>query len=199
MGWLEGLDAVRREFPHRYELPIGTRGVALWFRDRPVSVDPPEVLTKDGSPILHATVMLGGRPRHLWLMHPPSPLTPRGRSYGNFDLAALATRVGLTGGSRLVIGDMNRTAGSPYFRDFLNETGLRDSRLGFGRQPSWPVWLPYRITIDHAFLSPDLAVVDRRLGPDIGSDHRPFILDVAPAAGLVAATNSAAQPSQSSP
>lgn len=198
-SWLEGLDAVRREFPHRLELPIGTRGLSLWFRHPPISVDPPEVLTTDANPVLHAVVILAGRPRHIWLMHPPNPLTPRGRAHSNAELAALATRIGLIGGSRLVVGDMNRTDGSPYFRDFVRESGLRDSRLGFGRQPSWPVWSPYRIAIDHAFLSSDLAVVDRRLGPDIGSDHRPLILDVAPAAGPVAATNSAAQPSQSSP
>jgi endonuclease/exonuclease/phosphatase family metal-dependent hydrolase len=55
---------------------------------------------------------------------------------------------------------------------------------GFGREGSWPSWLPspLRIAIDHAFVSNDLAVVARRLGPKIGSDHLRLIFELAPAA-----------------
>ena len=76
---------------------------------------------------------------------------------------------------------MNSTDGSAHFRDFIAVTGLRDSRHGFGRQGSWPVNSPYRIAIDHLFLSDDLSVVDRRLGPSIHSDHFPLIVDIAAA------------------
>src|SRR5262249_6462450 len=116
-------------------------------------------------------------------------------------LAALGERARDAGGSRIIIGDLNSTDGSAHFRDLLRVSGLRDSRLGFGRQPSWPTMGFYRIAIDHALVSDDLAVVDRRPGPNVGSDHFPLILDLAPAApppagAASAETSPAAEPYQ---
>jgi endonuclease/exonuclease/phosphatase (EEP) superfamily protein YafD len=189
--WVAGLAAIRAEYPHRVEAPTGTTGLALWFRERPEVIDPPARSLPGGSPYLHAEFVFAGRRRHLWLVHPYMPLSRRDLP----ELPALAALPARTSGSRIVIGDMNTTEGSPHFGDFLRASGLRDSRLGFGRQPSWPTDWPYRIAIDHAFVSDELAVVVRRLGPEFGSDHFPLILDLAPAAGRLDATN---PPSQSS-
>jgi endonuclease/exonuclease/phosphatase (EEP) superfamily protein YafD len=186
-GLLKALEPLRREFPYRTELPTGGRGFALWFRLPPRSMDAPEVLVDGGNAVVHATVTLGGVVRHLWLVHIPNPIGRR-RGSSNPDLSAIAERIRHTPGSHVVFGDFNRTDGSPFLRDFLRATRLRDSRLGFGRQPSWPVWSWYRIAIDHAFLSQDLAVAERRLGPPIGSDHLPLVLEVAPVSGASAAT-----------
>jgi endonuclease/exonuclease/phosphatase (EEP) superfamily protein YafD len=186
----------RSEYPHAIEVGFGTRGMALWFRRRPLAIEPPMVLVPDGNPVLRATIDFAGSGRQLWLVHPPNPIHPQGRRFGGQELRELTRRLAATPGPKVVAGDMNRTDGSPRFGDFLAATGLRDSRLGFGRQASWPAWSPYRIAIDHAFVTPDLAVVDRRLGPNIGSDHFPVLLDVAPAAS--SATNAATQGSQSS-
>jgi endonuclease/exonuclease/phosphatase (EEP) superfamily protein YafD len=185
--WVAGLASIRGEFPYRAELPIGARGMALWFRDRPEVIDPPAGPLPGGSPFLHAEFAFAGRVRHLWLVHPLMPLYRKGLA----ELPALAAIIGRTQGSRIVIGDMNTTEGSPLFSDFVRATGLRDSRLGFGRQPSWPSDWPYRITLEHAFVSDDLAVAARRLGPSIGSDHFPLIIDLAPASGTLEATNPA--------
>ena len=151
-------------------------------------------LSADGNPVIHATFEFAGKDRQLWLVHPRSPLN-RGRwKAGNPELDALALAVSKSGGSQIVMGDMNSTDGSRHFRDVLQVSGLRDSRLGFGRQPSWPTDMPYRIAIDHAFVSDDLAVVNRKLGHSVGSDHFPLIVDLAPAVE----TNSATQPDQNS-
>jgi endonuclease/exonuclease/phosphatase (EEP) superfamily protein YafD len=190
-AWREGLAAVRDEYPYRIEYPAGPSGLALWFRKPPLSIDPPERLVPGRNPLIHAMFEFAGGVRHLWLIHPTSPIKFRTWVAGNPEVDALAARVRATGGSRIVVGDMNTTDGSAHFRDFLDVTGLRDSRLGFGRQGSWPTDMPYRIAIDHAFLSNDLAVVDRRLGFSVGSDHFPLIVDVAPAEATKAATQSA--------
>jgi endonuclease/exonuclease/phosphatase (EEP) superfamily protein YafD len=144
--------------------------------------------------VIHATFDFAGRARHLWVVHPSSPMFSERRKAGNPELNAIAGRVREAGGSRVVIGDMNSTDGSAHFRDFLRVSGLRDSRRGFGRHGSWPSDWPYRISIDHAFLSDDLAVVDRRLGFLSGSDHLALIVDLAPAA----ATNDSTQAAHAS-
>ena len=93
------------------------------------------------------------------------------------------------------MGDMNCTDHSSHFSDFLRATGLHDSRVGFGRQASWPTMFPYyRIAIDHLFLDDDLAVVNRRLGPMVGSDHFPILIELAPAS-----KNAMTHASQSAP
>jgi endonuclease/exonuclease/phosphatase (EEP) superfamily protein YafD len=178
-GWIEGLATVRAQFPYRVEAPTGADGIALWFRDRPFTTEPPRRPSPVGWPFLYATFDFAGLKRELWLIHASSPFHRQEAR----ELPALAREIGSSGPSRIVVGDMNSSEGSALFGDFLAATGLRDSRLGFGRQESWPVWSWVRIAIDQAFVSDDLAVVDRRLGPDIGSDHFPMVLDLAPAAG----------------
>jgi len=56
---------------------------------------------------------------------------------------------------------------------------LKDSSLGWGIQPTWPaMFLPLRIPIDHCLVSPDLKIVRRKIGRDIGSDHLPLLVDL---------------------
>lgn len=181
--WLVDLSALRRAYPYGTSAPDDARGLVLWSRHPFTSSDGPTRPTANGWPYLQARLRFAGQDLDLWLVHPASPL--RRRHYerrGYPELRAIAERVGREAGPRLVIGDLNTTDGSPYFAEFLRVSGLRDSRLGFGLQPSWPTWSPYRLAIDHALPSRELAVVERRLGPTIGSDHRPLILELAPAA-----------------
>jgi endonuclease/exonuclease/phosphatase (EEP) superfamily protein YafD len=191
--WERGLDSLRRDYPYRADLPIGTSGIALWSR-RPLKGWRFERPYPGGGYCLWADAELGGRPVRIWVVHPLSPIHRVGQA-GFPDLIALGRRIGRDGGSRVVVGDLNTTDGSPLFGDFLAATGLRDGRLGFGPQPSWPTWSPFRITIDHSFVSGDLAVVSRKLGPDIGSDHLPFLLELAPAAASRTESASASQSS----
>src|SRR5262249_40324851 len=142
-AWVAGLAAIRAEYPYRIEAPLGTQGLALWFRARPAVLDPLAWPAPCAAPFLHAEFVFARRPGHLWLAHPTMPLPRKDCP----DLPALAARIGRTQGSRIAIGDLNTTEGSPRFADFLATSGLRDSRLGFGRQPSWPAKVPYRIAL----------------------------------------------------
>ncbi len=179
-GWLEKVGEIRSRYPYRYEYPDGSRGLSLWFRTPPLSVEPPARLVPSANPTLRASFLFAGRPRNLWLVHARTPFDRDQEGATGGELHAIGSAIQQSGGSTILLGDLNCTDGSPYFGDLLRESGLRDSRIGFGRQPSWPTWSPYRLSIDHAFVSQDLSVVDRRLGPDIGSDHFPLILDLAP-------------------
>ena len=82
--------------------------------------------------------------------------------------------------SRLILlGDLNVTHWSPYFKEFKKKAGLLDSAIGFGVQPTWPVnGYGLRIPVDHCLVSPGFRVVSRTLGPNIGSDHFPLIVDL---------------------
>lgn len=74
---------------------------------------------------------------------------------------------------------MNVTPWSPVFSDLLREGGLLNTSQGHGLFGSWPAWLPAgRIPIDHCLVTPDWQVDSKRLGPDIGSDHLPVMVDL---------------------
>lgn len=79
----------------------------------------------------------------------------------------------------IIAGDFNTTPYSPIFKKFINITGLKDSREGFGWQPSWPTFFPpLWIPIDHVLVSPDIKVHKRKTGSYIGSDHYPVIAEL---------------------
>ncbi len=76
----------------------------------------------------------------------------------------------------------------------VNETGLRNARLGKGILPTrtkkiksfkippalfWLISIP----IDHCLISQEFTVTGIRRGPDVGADHLPLITDLAIAAG----------------
>lgn len=79
----------------------------------------------------------------------------------------------------MLLGDLNTTPWGHAFRWLVTESELRDTSCGVGFQWSWPAsfWPPV-IPIDHALVSEDVRVLDRRMGPSIGSDHLPLVLDI---------------------
>jgi endonuclease/exonuclease/phosphatase (EEP) superfamily protein YafD len=93
-------------------------------------------------------------------------------------LAAIAAAARSKNGPLVLAGDLNVTSWSAAFDLLTDRTRLVDSRAGFGVQPSWPKWFgPGRIPIDHCLVTPEIAVRDRFVGPDLGSDHFPIVVD----------------------
>lgn len=91
---------------------------------------------------------------------------------------AAGVRAAITHPRSLVIGDFNATPWSPVMID-VGRGRLRRARCGAPWAVTWGGNLPFhRLVIDHALVTRRLAIADCRLGPDIGSDHRPLIVDV---------------------
>lgn len=80
-------------------------------------------------------------------------------------------------GPTLLVGDLNVTRFSPQFRSLLRDSGLKDSAAGYGYRATWYVGRLIGIPIDHVLYTDALSVVERRIGPDVGSDHRAVIVD----------------------
>ena len=137
-----------------------------------------EIIGKAGLPSVIARFDIDGQRLNLIGTHPYSPTSGVRAEYRNQQLAELAKFVSDQEGSTVLLGDLNTTPWSPFFKDFLSSSGLRDSREGFGLQPTWPVrFLPARVPIDHCLVSSNVVVHDREIGPDIGSDHYPVVVD----------------------
>ncbi len=83
------------------------------------------------------------------------------------------------------MGDFNATPWSYPFRRLVGETDLTNSQRGFGLDASFPAdnSVLIRVPIDHLLHNDGLVVIDRRLGPPLGSDHFPLVVDLAVVAG----------------
>lgn len=131
-----------------------------------------------GPPSLVTTLHVGGQAFTLIGTHPWPPVSAELAQGRNQQLQALTAQVRHSPPPVLVLGDLNLSPWSPWFTRLLSEAGLHDSRRGRGLQPSWPAgWPPLWIPIDHALFSTGIQIRQRVIGPDIGSDHYPVIVD----------------------
>lgn len=81
-------------------------------------------------------------------------------------------------GPVVLMGDFNSTPWSSGYRHFATNSRLLDTSHGVVFGATWSVNSPQRLLIDHGFISPGIALLDRTVGADLGSDHRPLILDL---------------------
>ena len=127
-----------------------------------------------------ATLDIDGDTLHLAGTHPTIPLGQRLYSDRNTQLASIADLFEGRDGSLMLVGDLNLSQWDINYRLLEENTGLRNTRIGFGVVPTWPTFMPFAmIPIDHILVSDDLSVVETRSGPRIGSDHLPLIVTIA--------------------
>lgn len=121
---------------------------------------------------------LPGGAVQLVAVHLASPTAPGRVAERNRQLARLAELLGqepAQGMPRLLVGDLNLSPFSPYFRDLLARTGMQDARRSQGLLGTWPTWMPpLQIAIDHCIADPALGVTSVERGPRVGSDHYPL-------------------------
>jgi len=145
---------------------IGARSVPLDF------TDPGEAVAVE--------VRLDGQRVVVLVLHPPSPTSGERAAKRDAVLAAAGAWVATVDAPVLVVGDLNSTPWSSAFRSLQVQGRLLDSSRGAGLQPTWPSgWGAMMIPIDHALHTGELAVVERRTGPPMGSAHRPLLVTVA--------------------
>ena len=109
--------------------------------------------------------------------HPYPPISSRCAQIRDEHLQSTAALAAETEGPLILMGDLNASPWSPIFQTMLNISGLRDTRRGYGLQTTWKGAPLVRIPIDHALVSDEIVIHDRRVGADIGSDHLPVIVD----------------------
>lgn len=166
-----GLDDI---YPYRVVRPRGDPfGVALLSR-HPVLRH--VVVEEDGAtPRIEAVLDWHGTEVTVVAFHPMPPISAADHGQRNRVLADIAARY--ADRPTIVAGDFNATPWSSAFR--------APRRKGFtvasGLQATWPA--PLRgligLPIDHVMLSRHWSVIDRAVGPDLGSDHLPIQASVA--------------------
>ena len=179
-GWVAELRRLMPAYPHTKIAPRDDNfGIGLYSRFpfaacRVISLgsaDLPSIVAEVETPTGRLTILA---------THPLPPAGPEYSRYRNEQLGLIPQQVRAAMTPVLLLGDLNVTPWSHFFRRLLKDSGLRDSAQGRGLQTSWPSFNPLmRIPIDHALHSPSILIANRRIGPAVGSDHYPVIVDFA--------------------
>jgi len=133
-------------------------------------------------PVVDATFMLDGDTAlRLFGMHPVPPTSHLNWVSRNeqFDEVARDVASNALGDTTIVAGDLNCTPWSPFFNRFIRMAGLSDSSLGRGIRSTWYP-LPFLVTslpIDHVCVGRNIVVQSRTVGPHLGLDHHPVLVD----------------------
>ena len=166
-------------YPYRLALPREDPfGMGIWSR-LPATRISEFALTPRATPSL---VLNGESVGELWLVHPFPPISTHAANARDSLLAALAENVGARPDA-IVAGDLNASPWSSAYRNLRRRTGLLDASAG---NLPWPTWFGaggissvLAVPIDHVLHGRTWKVVSHRVGPDIGSDHRPLLVSLA--------------------
>ena len=165
--------------PHAVVLPRNDNfGIALYSK-WPVLESHVHTFGRMALPSIQARLDVDGQPVTVIAVHPPPPITLELYQERNRSLAELADFVAGLDGPTIVAGDLNSSMWSSDYRSLKEVAGLRNTRAGFGTLPTWPAGFSImRIPLDHCLVSDTIVVAGMKVGPDIGSDHLPVIVEL---------------------
>lgn len=176
--WLAALAPATAKYAGKLEKPRDDNfGVALYSREAFAGS-----VEELGSslPTAIARLSVDGTRLSVILTHPIPPVSGDALASQERQLTAVAARVHELDAPVVVMGDLNATPWSSPFRDFIAQSGLCDSRAGFGIQASFPAASAIlRIPIDHVLTSCHVGIADRWIERDVGSDHLPVVVELA--------------------
>jgi endonuclease/exonuclease/phosphatase (EEP) superfamily protein YafD len=181
LTWQQHLEPLKSLFPYTLIKPSTDNfGIAI-FSKLPL-VKPQEKYWGQGLAVvtsLTADIMVLDRSVTLIATHPVPPSNDEYFNSRNSHMAEMSDFINKLGNEAIVMGDLNMSMWSPYYRNFVDQSHLTNTRQGFGIQTSWPVNLPLlQIPIDHCLITSKIKVSNNQIGKDIGSDHYPLIADL---------------------
>jgi endonuclease/exonuclease/phosphatase (EEP) superfamily protein YafD len=161
-----------KDYPHRLEEPQpGPFGICLASK-LPLANAAVDTVAGD-YPVVRAAVEFQGRRIGLLGVHPLPPIRPAGYDVWRQSFSEWRTALRDTNAPhRILAGDLNCTPFTRAFSRLCQETGLRDSARGFSLTNTWHLAGPFGLPLDHVLVSSGLSVLDYRIGPEAGSDHR---------------------------
>ncbi|MBN2703583.1 MAG: endonuclease/exonuclease/phosphatase family protein [Pontiellaceae bacterium] len=176
--WVEELAPLNELFPYRIAQPQTDCFGIMLLSKYPLTEGVVVEIGDGGVPSIIADVNFPDGTITLIGTHPLPPIGSAYSAHRNRQLKELAAVAKSQRKPVLVMGDLNTTPWSPYFRNLLRDSGLHDSTKGFGFQPTWSPSIRFlKIPIDHMLYSSGIRVWNRVVGPKVGSDHLPVVMD----------------------
>lgn len=164
------------------QLPVDrTFGIAVLARDQ-LDVETIRV-TPVRDEVARIEASIGNRPVVIYAVQSPASSNETDAVIREEYFTEVASMAREETAATVVVGDFESTSWSHTFRTLLADGNLVDSLKGYGIQTTWPAdrWAFFRLPFDHLVHSTDLTTVDRYTGPELGVEHRPIVVKLAPA------------------
>lgn len=183
--WAQQLQALSSTFPFTFQAPDG---LVIYSR---LPLNRTALLESAIKPSIAANLTVNRQDITLVVTHPPPPL-PKLFEPRNQQLLQVGQYIQQQKQPVILVGDLNITMWSPYYRKLIQDTGLENARKGFGLLPTWPAPTPYantffkrtplmsllQIPLDHCLVSSSIKVSGIRTGQSVDSDHLPLVTDL---------------------
>lgn len=171
--WAVALEPLKSVYPHHWLEPERAAFGAAFFSRVPVRSMQARFFGTPYSMCVEVVAEHEGREFHLIGTHPPPPMGAGVAQVQRAEFEGISRHVEKLGLPVLLVGDFNATPWCHAFR-LLEKGGLRAA--GPAWPPTWSTRAIFALPIDHAMTTARLRITERRLGPDVGSDHRPVEL-----------------------
>ncbi len=178
-SWAQAINSLKGNYTQwREDVRTDNFGLGIYSKI-PLSNVQTHIWSETGQPSFTAEINQNGQTITVIATHPPPPKHPAGFKRRNEHFENMTQYIQGLEGPIMLIGDLNCSPYSPFLKDLLTKTKLKDSRQGFGINATWPaLFMPVSFPIDHALLSEGFNVLNRTSGPKIGSDHLPITFSV---------------------
>ena len=176
--WLGQLSNLTNNYPYYITAPQEDNfGMAFYSKIPPEKLEV-KYIGMIGLPSVAGQFNFGGNLLTIIGTHPVPPIGNDYFKYRNEQLAAIPNFLKNYDTPILLLGDLNFTPWSYYFKLLIKKSALIDSSKGKGVQPTWPtMFFPFLIPIDHCLHSQNIIITDKIVGDNIGSDHYPLVID----------------------
>jgi len=113
-------------------------------------------------------------------IHPLAPVSEQSAELRDEQLAFAADWARRMRDPAIVAGDFNTTPWTHAFRTLFGTEKFTNTQRGYGFEATWRAGTIWQVPIDHIVVTSDLTVVDRTVGPAMGSDHLPVFAEIGP-------------------
>jgi endonuclease/exonuclease/phosphatase (EEP) superfamily protein YafD len=190
--WVDQLNTLSDLLPYSFGRPNPYNLGLMVYSKQPLSEPQIQFFGVEKNISVVGQLAIAGKTISLIATHPLPPAKASFFHLRNRQLEQVSQYIKTLSTPVVMVGDLNLSMWSPYYRRLINQTGFKNARQGFGILPTWPTHgtfiIPtaiaglFSIPLDHCLLSPSIRVTDIRTDGDTGSDHRPVIVDLRVAA-----------------
>lgn len=176
--WSEELQPVKENYPFMYEISRDDGfGIALYSKIHITEIRKLNVGMLD-IPAISAFCDYKGKVFEIICVHTTPPICQKYFKNTQKITNDLANYIAENGHNAIIAGDFNTTLYSYNYKNFIKTSKMKDLSSIF--HPTWPTFLlfPFRITLDHIFITKSFAVRDYAVGKNIGSDHLPIWAEI---------------------